>query len=111
MYDESSSTPGSEERESFGCSNGLALQAGSHKMPEKNGEWLDILFRACLFQRCHVLVSLLHGYDGPGVTARCEHHVHQETPHAAVPIGVRMDVHEDKVPEHNSHRWFRFLPQ
>ena len=63
------------------------------------------------FEGAHVSVAIPNRYDRPRVSARCQHYVHQETPDAPVSVHVRMNVDEEKMPQHYAHRRVRFFAE
>jgi hypothetical protein len=63
------------------------------------------------FKSVHVGVAVGYRSDRPWVSARRHHRVDQEAPDAAVAIHTRMNVDEDKVPEHDADGPVRLFPQ
>ncbi len=58
-----------------------------------------------MFQCCHECVPPLKGTRSRDSRPR-HHHVHQESPYAAVPVHIGMDVDKDKMPEHDTNGRF-----
>ena len=58
------------------------------------GERVDVHLYAGGFQRCEVTVSLRDKDHGLGIAPRSQHDVHKKTCHAAIAVGVRVDVAE-----------------
>jgi hypothetical protein len=71
----------------------------------------NILADARFFESLHVNLAVSDRYDGPRISTGRHHEIHQEAPHPAVPVHIRMDVHEHEVTEHDPHRRFLFLAQ
>ena len=70
---------------------------------DERRERLDVITDARRFQRLHVFRTVFNADDRPRISAGCHHEIHQEASHAAVPIHIRMDVHEYEVTEHDPH--------
>ena len=83
-----------------------AAQAGGDQAGDECRKGPYVLADARRFERAHVSVALLHRDDRPRIAARGQHHVHEESPHAAVAVHVRMDVHQGEVTEHDPHGRF-----
>src|SRR6202035_2028757 len=71
---------------------------------EKYCEWFYVLIYACRLKCCHIVASSVNGNDGPLVSTRCRHEVHEEAAHAAVAVRIGMYVDEHEMPENHAHR-------
>jgi len=69
----------------LGASTRLPSPHFSRKKPYQE---FDISCHTDAFQRRQVGIASFHAHDGPGITAGCQHDVHQEAPDAAVAVEV-----------------------
>src|SRR5207248_2713879 len=77
------------------------LNQPGYQICKRNNVLADTRF----FEGVHIGVAVADGYDGPRVSSRRHHRVHQETPEPTVAVHIRMDVDEQEMPEHNAHCW------
>jgi hypothetical protein len=78
---------------------------------EKYCEWFNVLIYACRLKCCHIVTSSVNGNDGPSVSTRCRHEVHEEATHASVAVRIGMYVDEHEMPEDHAHRGFWLVLQ
>src|ERR1700732_3741697 len=78
---------------------------------EKYCEWFNVLIHACGLKCGHIVASSFNGNDGPSVSTRCRHEVHEEAAHAAVAVRIGMYVDEHEMPENHAHRGFWLVLQ
>src|SRR5207248_4619832 len=75
----------------------VPLQAPLHATDDKGGERMDVHLDAGAVQSAQIRFAIYHANHGPRIAARSQHHIHQEARHAAVPVGVRVDITEKPV--------------
>src|ERR1035437_2438916 len=101
----------SSRRTSWHSRQRLTRESLPHKPGEEVRKGSYVLSDARFFEGIHVGVAVTDGYDCPGVSARCHHCVHQITPDATIPVHIRMDIDEHKMPEHHAHGWVGLFAQ
>ena len=74
-------------------------------------EWHNVHIDAGRFQCSKVYVSIFMANNGPGITARGQHRIHQEASHASVTVWVRVDIAEEPVAENSAYRGLSLVLQ
>ena len=83
----------------------FARKSFTHEATNEVGEGNYVFSDTRPFEGIHVSVAITDRYDRSGVSARCQHDVHQKTPDAAVSVHVGMNVDEEEMPQHDTHSW------
>jgi hypothetical protein len=70
------------------------FQAPLHAADNKRCERMDVHLDAGVVQRAQIRLAIYDANHRPRISARSQHDIHEEARHAAVPVGVRVDVTE-----------------
>ena len=82
----------------------------SDSLEDERRERPNIELDACGFQGRQVGGAVFYANNGPGISARGEHRVHQETGYAAFAVRIGMDVAKQPMPQDHAdgRLWFPF---
>src|SRR5215472_2029785 len=85
------------------------LHRPSGALSDEFREGRNVSVDAGAIERREIRVAVLYPNDGPCISARAEHGVHQEPGHAAVAIRVWVNVAEQPMRENRANAWIRFF--
>ena len=92
------------------CSNGTLrfLERPPDPFCNETCKGSCVHLNARTIQSLQILCAVFNANHRPRIPARSEQYIHQEAGHAAIAIGIGMNLAKEPMTEHGPNRWFRF---